>query len=90
MSRPRSGGRSTPAARTAGGRPGVYVQSAKSDVYVALLGVALFAMITGCILLFLVLKRYDMKLKPTFIPSSYSAPQTVLATHTEKNFSVHL
>lgn len=63
MSRPRSGGRtSTPTARPAAQR-GVYVQSPKSDIYVALLGVALGAMVLGCLLLLLVWQRYEFKVK---------------------------
>ena len=56
-----AGGRS--AARPAGGRPGVFVQTPKSDIYVALLGVALGAMVLGCLLLVLVLQRYEFKTK---------------------------
>jgi hypothetical protein len=74
VSRPRSGRASTVASprpaggrsaggRSAGGRPGVFVQAPKSDLYVALLGVALGAMFLGCILLLLVLQRYEFKLK---------------------------
>ena len=45
--------------RAAGGGPrGVYVQSPKSDIFVALLGVAVGAMFLGIILLVLVLNRY--------------------------------
>lgn len=77
MSRPRSGrGGSAPA--RAGGRPGVYVQAPKSDIYVALLGVSLGAMVLGCILLILVWKRYDFKTKPAFIPPA-EAVATALA-----------
>ena len=52
-----------PAGRAPAGRPGVFVQAPRSDVYVALLGVALGAMIVGCILLVLILQRYDFKTK---------------------------
>jgi hypothetical protein len=41
----------------------VYVQAPQSDIYVALLGVALGAMILGCLLLVLVLNRYEFKTK---------------------------
>lgn len=65
MSRPRSGraasgggGASRPAAR-----PGVFVQTPKSDIYVTLLGIALAAMILGCLLLVLILKDYDFQTK---------------------------
>ena len=65
MSRPRSGRGASGGA--AGARPaaqrGVYVQTPKSDIYVALLGVALGAMIIGCLLLVLVLNRYGFSTK---------------------------
>ena len=64
MSRPRSArGANAPAAtaRTPGGRPGVFVQKPQSDVYVALLGVSFVAMVIGCVLLVLILKRYEFK-----------------------------
>jgi hypothetical protein len=63
MSRPRSGRSSVLAGRASASRPGVFVQAPRSDVYVALLGVALGAMIVGCILLALILQRYDFKTK---------------------------
>lgn len=49
----RSGGTRARAAQQQRGR-GVYVQQAKNDIFVILLGVALGAMVLGC--LFLVLK----------------------------------
>ena len=61
MSRPRSrGSTATPArgARAAGPR-GVYVATPKSDVYVALLGVALGAMILASALLAVIWGRYE-------------------------------
>ena len=61
------------AGRAAGGRPGVFVQAPKSDVYVALLAVALVAMITGCVLMLLILKRYDFKLKAAALTSTTRA-----------------
>ncbi len=66
MSRPRSqrakatparGGGSRPA-----GRPGVFVTTPKSDIYVTLLGVALGSMILAILLLVLLLGRYDFKI----------------------------
>ena len=63
MSRLRSArGANRPAART-GGRPGVFVQTPQSDVYVAMLGVALGAIVLGCLLLTLVLNRYEFATK---------------------------
>jgi hypothetical protein len=67
----------------------VYVQTPKSDIYVALLGVALGAIIISCILLFLVFKRYDMKIKAGFAPPAHST-RTTLAANTENFFSVRL
>ena len=61
MSRPRSGREAKTGGRTsrpAGGARGVYVTAPKSDIYVALLGVALGAMALGCLLLVLVWSRY--------------------------------
>lgn len=49
---------SRPAARPRGG---VLVQSPKSDVFVALLGIALGAIVLGCLLMLLILWRYDFK-----------------------------
>ncbi|CAN5685771.1 hypothetical protein BH23PLA1_BH23PLA1_12520 [soil metagenome] len=68
MSLPRSsrgakgGGRSSasrPAVQRGGSGRGVYVQQPRSDVYVALLGVALGAMILGCLFLALKLNQYE-------------------------------
>lgn len=90
MSRPRSGraASSAPARGATGGRPGVYVQSPRSDVFVALLGVALGAMIVACILLYLVFHRYG-SVKATFLPAT--APvRTELATASGKISSIHL
>jgi hypothetical protein len=81
MSRPRSGRTSaTPVARTGsqraaggrttGGRPGVFVQTPKSDIYVTMLGIALGAMFLGSILLVLILARYDFKVKAAALPAS--------------------
>ena len=83
MSRPRSGrGASTAASsrpsRASGGRPGVFVQTPKSDIYVALLGVALGAMVLGCILLLVVLGRYEFKTK--IAAMAPSAPFSLAAT----------
>jgi len=47
------------------------VQSPKSDIYVALLAIALGAMVVGCLFLILVWNRYEFKVKPTALaPSS--------------------
>ena len=57
-----SSSRASVAARTPGGRQ-VMVASAKSDVYVALLGVALGAILLGCIFLALVMNKYGFSTK---------------------------
>ncbi len=58
--KPRAGARNTPA-----GARGVYVQAPKSDIYVILLAISLGAILIGCLLLGLVMNRYDFKTKPT-------------------------
>jgi hypothetical protein len=64
LSRPRSGrGASASASRPVAAQRGVYVQSPKSDIFVALLGVALGAMVLGCLLLIIVWGRYEFKTK---------------------------
>lgn len=44
------------------GRPGVYVATPQSDIYVALLGVSLGAMLISILLLTLRLSQYDFKI----------------------------
>lgn len=52
----------TPARGAAPGR-GVYVNQPQSDVFVALLGISLFAILAGCLLLILHLNAYDFATK---------------------------
>jgi len=65
-------------ARGAGGRPArgpppaSFVQTPKSDIYVALLGIALGAMLLGCLLLVLILNRYEFKAKVSALTPSRS------------------
>ena len=74
MSRPRSGrAASGGASRPAAARPGVFVQTPRSDIYVALLGIALGAMILGCILLLLILNRYGFSTKVTSLGTAADA-----------------
>ena len=70
MSRPRSTPSKAAPAKAAGkkttrpaGRPGVYVATPKSDIYVALLGVSLGAMVIATLLLTLILNGYEFQLK---------------------------
>lgn len=63
---------------------GVYVQQAKSDIYVAMLGIALGAIVLGCLLLVLVWGRYEYKTTISATSATPSAPlATSLATRTE-------
>lgn len=90
MSRLRSArGASGPKAttRAGGGRPGVFVQAPRSDIYVTMLGVALGAMLLGCLLLLLILNRYEFKTTVSAAPSS--AP-VALATISEISCTVRL
>ncbi|WP_152054097.1 hypothetical protein [Tautonia marina] len=52
------GSRSQAVATPRGGR-GVYVQQARSDIFVVLLGVALGSLIIGCLFLALKLNQYE-------------------------------
>ncbi len=69
MSRLASTRGSSPAGSTRGGasaaprRPGVLVQAPKSDVYVILLGVSVGAIVIACLLMALMLNRYEWKVK---------------------------
>jgi hypothetical protein len=91
LSLPRSGrGANRPTGRTAparGGRPGVFVQAPRSDVYVAMLGVALGAMLLGCLLLLLKLNEYGFELKATAVTPAAGA---VLAEFSENPHTVRL
>ena len=67
MSRLKSSrGASRPAAARggAGGR-GVFVQTPKSDIFVVMLGIALGSIVLGCLLLLLLLNRYEWSLTAT-------------------------
>ncbi len=89
MSRPRSGRSSAPAGRAPAGRPGVFVQTPKSDIYVAMLGIALGAMLLGVLLMALIMRRYEFKVKVSALtPPASSA--TALAALSENLLTVHL
>lgn len=77
--------------RSAAGRPGIFVQTPKSDIFVALLGVALGAMVLGCLLLILVLQRYEFKTKASAsLTPSASAVQLALSEKPVFSPTVHL
>ena len=73
-----------PAARTArsaapaGGARGVYVQSPKSDIYVVMLGIALGAILIGCLLLLWLWYGYNMQIKPTVMNSIHGSPSQLM------------
>ena len=48
-------------------RPGVLVQSPKSDIYVVLLGISLGAIVISCILMIIMLGRYNFSTKVSAI-----------------------
>ena len=53
----------------AGRRPGgVLVQSPKSDIFVVMLGIALGAVVLGCILMLIMFGRYSFSTKVSALP----------------------
>ena len=82
MSRPRSAAaRGANTGRAAGGRPGVFVQTPRSDIYVGLLGIALGAIVLACILLAMIMQRYEWSIKAVGV---FNQPQSALAANLEK------
>ncbi len=78
MSRLKSSRGASRPAPARGGRPGVFVQTPQSDIYVAMLGIALGAIILGCLLLVLHLNSYEWSLKVSAVtPSSGAALASV-------------
>jgi hypothetical protein len=65
-----SSARSSPAAAR---RPGVLVQSPKSDIYVVLLGVSLGAILVSCIIMIVVFYRYGFSTKVSAIAPAAAA-----------------
>jgi hypothetical protein len=58
-------------------RPGVLVQAPKSDIFVALLGVSLGAIVLGCLLMIVLLAQYSFSVKVSAAPGV--AQTTLLA-----------
>ena len=81
MSRQQSSRGSNPSSSTvravAPRRPGVLVQAPKSDIFVALLGVSLGAVVLGCLLMILLLAQYGFSVKVSAAPAA--AQTTMLA-----------
>ena len=92
MSRPRSGRAASGGGGRPAARPGVFVQTPKSDIYVTLLGIALGAMILGCLLLVIILNRYEFKTSVSMLRPQppISAALALSADVAEKNPAVHL
>jgi len=73
----RSGPRPTVAA---GRRPGVLGQAPKSDIFVAMLGVALGAIVLACLLMVLILWRYDFKANAKLAARDSVSPVLIAAS----------
>lgn len=58
-------GRAAAASRAPVGGGRIFVQAPRSDIYVAMLGIALGAIILGSLLLVLRLRDYEFSTKPT-------------------------
>jgi hypothetical protein len=61
-------------------RPGVLVQAPKSDIFVVMLGVALGAIVLGCLLMLLILWRYDFKVNAKVAERDRGAQTLTLAS----------
>jgi hypothetical protein len=68
----------------AAGRPGVFVQTPRSDIFVVMLSIALGAIALGCLFLFLLLNRYEFQVKAAALPQQ-THPALALAS---QNFNV--
>lgn len=66
---------------TVGRRPGVLVQAPKSDIFVVMLGVALGAIVLACLLMLLILWRYDFKVNAKLAAVDRGAQVLTLASH---------
>ena len=66
--------RSAPAAAR---RPGVLVQSPKSDIYVVLLGVSLGAIVISCILMIVLFNKYGFSTKAAALQPARAATAVV-------------
>ena len=60
-------------------RPGVLVQAPKSDIFVAMLGLALGAILLACLLMLLILWRYDFKVNAKFSARDSTVPSPMIA-----------
>ena len=78
---------STPAVRAAAAarRPRVLVQAPKSDIFVAMLGVALGAILLACLLMLLILWRYDFKVNSKLTARDPVVRSQMIATRSGGN-----
>jgi hypothetical protein len=58
------------------------IQTPRSDIYVAMLGIALAAILIGCLLLLFTWGRYDFKTKPS--GAFVASPPSVLVAMSAK------
>jgi len=61
-------------------RPGVLVQAPKSDIFVAMLGLALGSIVLACLLMLLILWRYDFKVNAKLAARDGQAQVLTLAS----------
>jgi hypothetical protein len=59
--------------RPAGGRPGVFVQSPQSDIYVVMLSIALGAILLASLLLALIMNEYGFSTQVSSLMTGSSA-----------------
>lgn len=60
------------------------VQSPKSDIFVVMLGVSLGAILLACLLMLLILWRYDFKVNAKLAARDLGAQTLTLASHSAK------
>jgi hypothetical protein len=80
----KAGARTARTAAPGGAARGVYVQSPKSDIYVVMLGIALGAILLGCLLLLWLWYGYNMQIKPTVMNPTNGSPSSLMAAISER------
>jgi hypothetical protein len=66
------------------------VQAAKSDIFVAMLGVALGAILLACLLMLIILWRYDFKVNAKLASRDRGVQTLMLASHPSETFAVQV
>ena len=59
-------------------RPGILVQTPKSDIFVVMLGVAFAALLISCILMLLIWWRYDFKINAKLADNRQAPSQVAI------------